>query len=62
MRDFCQISANSTYFTPAQKQVQQWVKLYKEDIEIAQAVFLAEDVRGESSGCSIISDALDARL
>ena len=58
VRDFCQISANSAYFTPAQKQVQQWVNLYREDVEIAQATFLAEDIRGESGGCSLISDVL----
>ena len=54
VREFCQLSPGSTYTTLAQRQLENWVKLYKEDIEIAQKTFTQE----EGGECSMISTAL----
>lgn len=54
VREFCQISSGSTYFTPATKQLEKWVTLYREDLEIAQITFTSE----ESGSCAIMREAL----
>lgn len=57
VREFCQIPADSSYFTPAKRQLDKWVKLYQEDIAIAQLTFTQE----ESGECALVSDALDIK-
>jgi len=54
VREFCQLSPNSTYTTLAKRQLESWVRLYKEDIEIAKATFTQE----EGGECSRVSEAL----
>ncbi len=49
MREFCNIPETSMYFSPAQKQVDQLLKLYSEDIQVARNIVQAE--KGES--CSM---------
>lgn len=56
VREFCQLSSKSTYSALAKRQLEHWVKLYKEDIEIAQTTFTQE----EGGDCSIVSEALAA--
>ena len=56
MRDFCSLSAESSYFAPAEKRLQQWVGLYKEDIQMASDIVTKE----KGGTCSIAQEALDA--
>ncbi len=56
MRDFCSLSAESSYFAPAEKRLEQWAGLYQEDIQMASDIVTKE--KGDT--CSIAQDALDA--
>lgn len=42
LREFCLIPEDSIYFKPAQQQMEGWVELYSEEIEVAKAAFLRE--------------------
>lgn len=54
LRDFCSISKSSTYFTPAEKQLEQWVGLYLEDIQLAHDTVIHE----KNGSCPIVEEAL----
>ncbi len=54
MRNFCAIPSDSTYFAPAEKQLTQWITLYKEDIAIALNTVIQE----QNKDCEIINDLL----
>ncbi|NJM96640.1 MAG: hypothetical protein HC800_05070 [Phormidesmis sp. RL_2_1] len=54
MRAFCSISTGSTYFAPAQKQLEQWMSLYPEEVQIARDTVVQE----KSSACAIATDVL----
>ena len=58
VREFCSLPKDSTYFLPAEKQMERWVKLYREDIQIAQDTFVEES----SASCRLVSEALSADL
>ncbi len=54
MRNFCAIPVGSTYFSPAEKQLAQWITLYQEDIEIA----LNTVVQEQNKDCEMMNDLL----
>ncbi|MEO1683546.1 MAG: hypothetical protein AAFS06_09840 [Cyanobacteria bacterium J06631_12] len=53
-REFCRLPKSSTYYMPAQKQIEKWVELYHDDIEIARDTFTQEQDRS----CGIMTDGL----
>ncbi len=54
LREFCSLSKSSTYFIPAERQLAQWAKLYKEDIQIARDTFIDEG----NDSCAIAESTL----
>ncbi|MEL6351197.1 MAG: hypothetical protein AAFR58_05490 [Cyanobacteria bacterium J06627_28] len=58
VREFCRLPKSSTYYMPAEKQMEKWVKLYREDIQIAQDTFVEES----SASCNLVGEALSANL
>jgi hypothetical protein len=55
LREFCSISKGSTYYAPAQRQLEQWIRLYPEDIQTALDVVAFE----KDNNCSIIEGVLE---
>lgn len=55
LREFCGLSKSSTYFIPAERQLAQWAKLYREDIQIARDTFIDEG----NDSCVIAEDILE---
>ncbi|MEL6468776.1 MAG: hypothetical protein AAFQ74_03540 [Cyanobacteria bacterium J06623_4] len=53
-REFCSLPKKSTYYMPAQKQIEKWVELYHDDIEIARDTYTQEQDRS----CAIMTDGL----
>jgi hypothetical protein len=56
MREFCNLSEDSTYFAPAEKRLAQWVELYEEDVEIAHDIVAQE----QDGPCPIAKNVLDS--
>lgn len=54
-REFCALSESSTYFWTAEKQLEQWLELYPEDIEIAKSTFEKET----GATCPILTKAIE---
>lgn len=54
MREFCDLSPESLYFAPAEKRLEQWAGLYKEDIQMARDIVVNEEGRS----CNIAQTAL----
>ncbi len=58
LRNFCSISKSSTYFTPAEKQLEQWVGLYQEDIQLARDTVIHE----KDGSCPIVDEVLETAV
>ena len=58
MREFCQLSPESTYFVPAEKHLTQWIRLYPEDILIAKNIVVQE----QGTSCTISDLALERAI
>ncbi len=58
MREFCQLSPESTYFIPAEKHLTQWIRLYPEDILIAKNIVVQE----QGTSCTIADMALERAI
>lgn len=54
-REFCALSESSTYFWTAEKQLEQWLELYPEDLEIAKSTFEKET----GATCPILTKAIE---
>lgn len=69
MREFCQLSPDSAYFAPAESNLNQWAKLYPNDILIAQNIVvqeqgscaIAEAATGSAAAQSSATQSSDAR-